>query len=159
MLNHPVHLVNADKKLFPSAFIPFCGFGGKIMGQMIPNLKIPVCDSFQPRLLNDQLCYEIDLHNITNDEKPSNEDVKSGFVFVMDYNEDREGVSEDNSTVDEEDGFVKMLKEQVHDENHATIHLDTMGNACIQILLFIISTMLILLMQFRTCSLIWRGAI
>ena len=159
MLNHPVHLVNADKKLFPSAFIPFCGFGGKIMGQMIPNLKIPVCDSFQPRLLNDQLCYEIDLHNITNDEKPSNEDVKSGFVFVMDYNEDREGVSEDNSTLDEEDGFVKMLKEQVHDENHATIHLDTMGNACIQILLFIISTMLILLMQFRTCSLIWRGAI
>ena len=133
MLNHPVHLVNADTKLFPSAFIPFCGFGGKILGQMIPNLKIPVCDSFQPRLLNDQLCYEIDLHNITNDEKPSNEDVKSGFVFVMDYNEDREGVSEDNSTVDEEDGFVKMLKEQVHDENHATIHLDTMGNACMHI--------------------------
>ena len=23
-----------------------------------------------------------------------------------------------------------MLKEQVQDENHATIHLDTMGNAC-----------------------------
>ena len=159
MIHHPVHLVNAEKKLSPSAFIPFCGFGGKILGQIIPNLKIPVCDSFQPRLLNDQLCYEIDLHNITNDEKLNNEDVKSGFVFVMDYNEDREGVSEDNSTVDEEDGFVKMLKEQVHDENHATIHLDTMGNACIQILLFIISTMLILLMQFRTCSLIWRGAI
>ena len=95
---------------------------------MIPNLKIPVCDSFQPRLLNDQLCYEIDLHNITNDKNPSVEDIKSGFVFVMDYNEDREGISKDNSTIDEEDGFVKMLKEQVHDENDATIHLDTMGN-------------------------------
>ena len=46
----------------------------------------------------------------------------------MDYNEDREGISKDNSTIDEEDGFVKMLKEQVHDENHATLHLDTMGN-------------------------------
>ena len=148
MLHHPVHLVNKDEKLSPSAFIPFCGFGGKILGQMIPNLKIPVCTNFQSRLLNDQLCYEIDLHNITN-EKPSNKDVKSGFVFVMDYNEDREGMSKDNSTVevDEEDGFVKILKEQVHDENHATIHLDTMGNACIhkhifQILLFIITIIL-----------------
>ena len=128
LLRHPVHLVNADKKLFPSAFIPFCGFGGKILGQMIPNLMIPVCDNFQPRLLNDQLCYEIDLHNITNDKNPSVEDIKSGFVFVMDYNEDREGISKDNSTIDEEDGFVKMLKEQVHDKNQATIHLDTMGN-------------------------------
>ena len=153
MLHHPVHLVNKDEKLSPSAFIPFCGFGGKILGQMIPILKIPVCDNFQSRLLNDQLCYEIDLHNITN-EKPSNKDVKSGFVFVMDYNEDREGISEDNSAIDEEDEFVKMLKEQVHDEKHATIHLDTMGK-----IFKILLSISIMLMQFRTCSLIWRGSI
>ena len=34
LLNHPVHIVDEDENLLPSAFIPFCAFGGymHIMG-------------------------------------------------------------------------------------------------------------------------------
>ena len=105
LYHHPVHIKDVNNQE-SSAFIPFCAFGGKFLGQMIHNFNIPVCNSFKPRLLNDHLCYEVDLNNIRNKETVK-EDIKSGFVFVMDYNEDRQVINRDNSTTKEEDGFVQ----------------------------------------------------
>ena len=110
-----------------SAFIPFCAFGGKFLGQRIDNFNIPVCNSFKPRLLNDNLCYEIDLNNITNKETIK-EDIKTGFVFIMDYNEDRQVINRDNFKTKEQDGFVQVIKDLEDANNHATIHLNTIGN-------------------------------
>ena len=110
----------------PSAFIPFCAFGGNILGEKIDTFRVPVCNIFQPRVLNDQLCYETDLNNITN-KKTIGKDIKVGLVFVMDYNEDRQVTFEDNSAMVEEDAFVKMLMDHENDHD-AMIHLDTIGN-------------------------------
>ena len=123
--NHPVHLMNTNNQV-SSAFIPFCAFGGKFLGQMIHNFNIPVCNSFKPRLLNDNLCYEIDLNNIRN-KGTIKEDIKSGFVFIMDFNEDRQVINSDNFTKKEQDGFVQVIKDLEHENNHATIHLNTIG--------------------------------
>ena len=66
--NHPVHLKKENGELSPSAFIPFCEFGGDMsaMGVKIEEFDIPVCNSFQAKVLNDQLCYKVDLNRITN---------------------------------------------------------------------------------------------
>ena len=65
--NHPVHIFdNTQKKLSPSSFIPFCDFGGnkEAMGVKIDKYQQPVCNSFEARILNDQLCYEVDPNSL-----------------------------------------------------------------------------------------------
>ena len=90
-VHHPVHIVNKEGGRSPSAFIPFCEFGGNMssMGVRIEEFDVPVCNSFKAKVLNDQLCYEVDLNRFSNKDNIENE-LKSGFVFIMDYNEDRQ---------------------------------------------------------------------
>ena len=59
------------------------------MGVKIDQFDIPVCNSFQAMILNDQLCYEVDLNNFSDNNNIQNE-LKVGFNFIMDYNEDRQ---------------------------------------------------------------------
>ena len=60
-----------DNKVFPSAFIPFCDFGENMsaMGMKIDQFSIKVCNSFQPKIMNDQLCYEVDLDKFSRKYK------------------------------------------------------------------------------------------
>ena len=56
-VNHPVHIITKDKQMSPSALIPFCEFGGDMskVGVMIDHFEIPVCNSFESKIMNDQL--------------------------------------------------------------------------------------------------------
>ena len=80
--NHPVHLVKSSVQYSPSALIPFCEFGGNMssMGVTTQHFDFPVCNSFQATILNDQLCYEVDLNKFSNKDNIENE-LKSGFAF------------------------------------------------------------------------------
>ena len=49
----------------------------------LQNISFPICSSFQPRVLEGQLCYEIQL-NTTADKGRGNE-----LMMLLDYNEDR----------------------------------------------------------------------
>ena len=42
--------------------IPFCEFGGdmSVMGVKIDQFNVPVCNSFRPKIIRDQLCYTVD---------------------------------------------------------------------------------------------------
>ena len=61
--NHPVHILDRQGNISPSSFIPFCSFGNdmKSMGREMKGFDVPVCDSFEAKIRNDQLCYEVDL--------------------------------------------------------------------------------------------------
>ena len=126
-MNHPVHIINQNKDLSPSAFIPFCEFGGNMssVGVKIDQFDVPVCNSFQAKILNDQLCYEVDLRKFS-DSNNIQEELKLGFNFLLDYNEDRQQV-EINKTFKRKtfglaNSFVKS------DQNlHAVIYLSTIG--------------------------------
>ena len=87
MVNHPVHMITKDNKTSPSAFIPFCEFGGNIsvLSLKIDKFQVPVCNSFDPKLHNDQLCYEVDLNRYSNKNNIQME-LELGFNFIMDYN-------------------------------------------------------------------------
>ena len=126
LMNHPVHF-NMDGQMSPSAFIPFCDFGGNMekMGVKINQFDVPVCNSFQARILNDQLCYEVDLEKFRNNTNIEHE-LKLGFVFVMDYNEDRQFTFLKAFEKDVDARLsVKLFKED--DNEHASIYLNTIG--------------------------------
>ena len=112
--------------MFPSAFIPFCDFGGNMsaMGVMIDQFDVPVCNSFQAKILNDQLCYKVDLNKFSYKNNLKNE-LNLGFNFLMDYNEDRQVIFEQN-TSKAKLGLAKSVASS--DQNkHAFVYLDTIG--------------------------------
>ena len=123
--NHPVHFITKEKKKSPSSFIPFCEFGGNMssLGIMINDFDIPVCNSFQPKILFDQLCYEVDLNQFSNKDKIEKE-LRLGLNFIMDYNEDRQVIFDHRNEKDR--SLVGRVVES-DDEQHAYIYLDTVG--------------------------------
>ena len=50
---------------------------------------VPVCNIFRPKILNNQICYEVDINDHI-DKATIERELDSGFYFFMDYNEDRQ---------------------------------------------------------------------
>ena len=89
MTTHPVHIINKKSELFPTSLIPFCEFNGNmsVMGVKIDQFRTPVCNSFRPRIIRDQVCYTVDL----NDYKPKiNLKGELSLALFIHYNEDRQ---------------------------------------------------------------------
>ena len=96
------------------------------VGVKIDQFDVPVCNSFQAKSLNDQFCYEIDLKTISSKANTEKE-LKIGFSFVMDYNEDRQVVF--NHGLNKSSRGQSLASQIVEaDENqHALIYLNTVG--------------------------------
>ena len=130
VINPPVHIITKDYQLSPSAFIPFCDFGGKTsaVGVMMEEFSVPVCNSFEATILNDQLCYEVDLNRFSNKDNIDRE-LELGFNFIMDYNEDRQVTFNKymttNKEVDQKQDIP--LFEESENTDHASIYLNTIG--------------------------------
>ena len=124
--NHPVHFYDEEKKLSPSTFIPFCAFGRNMssMGHIMKPFELPVCQSFRETILNDQLCYEVDLEKYKNVETIE-KDLISGLVFIMDYNEDRHVTQNENKIENQGKHFDKY--DGSNDDEKALIYLNTIG--------------------------------
>ena len=111
----------------PSSFIPFCEFGGdtSAVGVKINNFDFPVCKSFQAKVLNDQLCYEVDLNRFSN-EHNIHKELELGFTFLMDYNEDRQfSLDEESSTINKFGLASSLVKSDQSQKSF--IYLDTIG--------------------------------
>ena len=130
--NHPVHFIAKEPTLSPSAFIPFCGFGGNMtaVGEYMDEIEVPVCNSFKAKILLDQLCYEIDLNRFSRKDNKE-EELKLGFTFLMDFNEDRQIAFKDNKTINDPSSTTNnnlMFRSIVDsDIETASIYLDTIG--------------------------------
>ena len=79
-LIHPPHIISNSS----SAFIPFCFYQSEpvLSGQQKThkNLSFPICTSFQPTLLQGQLCYKLDLR------LPSGQGKMNELMLILDYN-------------------------------------------------------------------------
>ena len=86
--NHPVHIKDQFGNLSPTALIPFCEFGGNmsVMGVKIDQFDVPVCNSFRPKIIRDQLCYTVDPNEYKDKIDLKGELSLSLFIH---YNEDR----------------------------------------------------------------------
>ena len=84
---------------------------------------VSVCNSFKAKILNDQLCYEIDVNGYIG--KKDLETVnKIGLTMILDYNEERQ-IS--NSTSDSEGENANSLTEMPNNKISASIYIDTTG--------------------------------
>ena len=121
MINHPVHIIDKDNQITPSAFIPFCEFRGNMLltGKMIYQFDLPVCTSFRAKIFNNQICYELDLDRFA--DNITARELKSGFTFIMDYNEDRR-VTLQNRKISSRKHIVDL-----EEHEHAYIYSDTIG--------------------------------
>ena len=86
---------------------------------------LPVCNSFQAKIVKDQLCYEVDLNRFAVKDNIERE-LKSGFYFLMDYNEDRQITFDRNLSNKIEIGLANTITESNQDQ-HAIIYLNTIG--------------------------------
>ena len=99
LINHPVHIIDDEGNLSPSALIPFCDFGGQNLttGVEVDGFNLPVCNSFKAKVLNDQLCYEVDPNKYMNKTFLSAEEynlsLRHGVTLYIDTNEDRQTTS------------------------------------------------------------------
>ena len=87
--NHPVHILDDEGELSPSAFIPFCKFGNQNLGIYLKQFDQPICNIFQKKIIKDQLCYEANL-NVSWDMHGFSEENNIGLSFMVDTNKDRQ---------------------------------------------------------------------
>ena len=96
------------------------------VGVKIKQFDIPVCKSFEAKILNDQFCYEVNLQNFSTREIFLNE-LRYGFLFLMDYNEDRQITLQEDDEIIENDLFVDKIDASL-DDAKASIYLNTIGD-------------------------------
>ena len=84
--NHPVHMMGNSTN---SALIPFCEFSGdmSVMGVKSAQFDVPICNSFRPKIIRDQLCYTVDPNEFKHKIDLGGELSLSLFLH---YNEDRQ---------------------------------------------------------------------
>ena len=89
MINHPIHIIDQDYDLYPTALVPFCEFCGNmsVMGVKINQFDVPVCNSFRPKIIRDQLCYTVDPNEYKNQIDLKG---KISLSLYIHYNEDRQ---------------------------------------------------------------------
>ena len=144
-----MHIIDEGGNRSPSAFIPFCSFGEDMtsMGKETDGFNVPVCNSFKAKVKDDQLCYEIDLQKYKN-ETNIEDQLKSGLVLILDYNEDRQWIMK--RQVMKNVGKKKIFSSK--EENSVQIYLDTISTHQN-------SQILLLNIFFRSCYSLRRGAI
>ena len=94
-----------------------------VMGVMTNMLSVPVCNSFEPTVLNDRLCYRVDPNHFKF-PKTYELDLKQGFIFFIDHNEDRQTKMKQDETT-----FNSLLgsSHRIHENEESLIYLDTIG--------------------------------
>ena len=113
---------------FTSALIPFCGFGGNsdTFGSKIENFSIPVCNSFVSKVIEDEICYEIDVHEKVS--KITEDNLKTGLLLLIDLNEDKQFQAPlEHKNQKNKDLFGMLNSEKMGDE--IKIYIETIGNS------------------------------
>ena len=88
--------------------------------------EVPVCNSFKAKILNDQLCYEVDLKEYRDSNTKFDRNLKLGLVFFMDYNEDRQVVVEEDYEDHWVDSWVQVVDHD-DDDKKGFIYINTIG--------------------------------
>ena len=105
-----------------------------VMGIKIEQFDNPVCNCFRARVLNDQLCYEVDLEDFKSSSQLHRQ-LKLGLVFFMDYNEDKQLIFE-NSSRPENILSRGQAIDGSNEEENAFIYLNTIGEYYISSTIF-----------------------
>ena len=125
IINHPVHVLDEDGILSPSSYIPFCWLGKKKELGIKNNIfSVSACDKFKPKLRNEQICYEMDIHELLLKDQIVKDVV---LYFLIDQNKDRQYLeyieSSNGDVIEEVEGF--MVNDGI--QTDSLVYLDTIG--------------------------------
>ena len=84
--------------------------------------SIPVCNIFKETMLDGQLCYQADLDRI-KDQVDKKMMVTKGFVFLLDYNENRN--VRENYGEDMKERYLPLDKKKGQED--ALVYIETVG--------------------------------
>ena len=91
----------------------------------LPNISYPLCSSFQPTILEGQLCYKLQMNTTSGEGK------NDQLMLLLDYNEDRSIYASLDQTEDLNSGRINTLSmgntESLQDKE-ATVHIDTLSS-------------------------------
>ena len=93
------------------------------LGRKIDKFDVPVCNIFEAKVQNDQLCYEVDLE-LLKDSENIREQLRGGLYLVLDYNEDMQFETENFEKANKNEALRYFLKDE---GVSVEIHLDTLG--------------------------------
>ena len=81
--------MDQENEFSPTALIPFCEFNGNmsVMGVKIDQIDVPVCNSFRPKMIRDQMCYTVDPNEFKHKIDLTGD---LSISFLIHYNEDRQ---------------------------------------------------------------------
>ena len=132
-ISHPPHIIPDSPSL--SAFIPFCAFRSNMALSNQPNyiegLYYPLCSSFQPTLLEGQLCYKLQVSATSAEGK------KNQLMMLLDYNEDRSIYAQNEiGTKRLLDSMAKTMNTNILNmggavdiqKKEAKVHIDTLSS-------------------------------
>ena len=120
--------MDSQGNISPSAFIPFCEFGGEmeVMGEKIDKFELPVCTKFRSIIIENQRCYQVDINEF-KDKVNIKKAVEYGLIFLLDYNEERNPkIQSDNSKVDALNDLIGLQINNVETPG-ATVYIETLG--------------------------------
>ena len=100
-----------------------------VMGITIPQFELPVCNKFEPHVLDGRLCYLVDVNKFKDQVEDPEKAAHTGLIFALDYNKDRMMAEK---PVDENLGFTHNLYDLQNNDvkekqDMATIHIETLG--------------------------------
>ena len=94
------------------------------VGEKIQQFRMPVCNCFRAKNVNEQLCFEVDLNKFSKKDG-NDKELDLGFKFIMDYNEDRQiNIYSETNMLNAEEGLDLI---EPDDNRHAFIYLNTIG--------------------------------
>ena len=77
------------------------------MGGKIEQMDVPICNSFRPKIVKDQLCYTVDPNKYRDSVNIQRE--KLGLSLFINYNEDRQiSSSPDNKNYSSNDYNIRI---------------------------------------------------
>lgn len=124
---HPAHLVDSSGNLTPGALIPFCAYARNLstLGRRIAGLDFPVCDKFQPTILDGQVCYVLNVEAANPLLQGTTENgMEKGLLLALHMNADLEG---EDSDAKEEWVNKDIFETEASDlGNTAIVHLTTL---------------------------------
>ena len=122
--------MDSQGRLSPSAFIPFCEFGGSmsIMGEVSSLFDSPVCNKFRPKFRNGQLCYQVNVNEV-KDQIENKRDRLLGLTFLLDYNDERMLKSKTlrGNLAASPSRLYEMKNENSEKKLEAKIYIETIG--------------------------------
>ena len=123
MIKHPVHILDENDHIMPSAFIPFCTMGSNMttLGKKISKFSVPVCTKFRAKMLHGERCYQLDLQDVQEDVSFRKGEVNA-LTFLIDYNEDK------MVNVPSVKPMMKYMEGRLS-RKEVTIYVDTLGRS------------------------------